>query len=118
MVPLSAAQRPLVMMMVRLCIEAPALAAFDHNAMRVMMADIHKKLGLAGSAAIGLVAAAFTNGAPSGVLKDIRSGSSLRREKNHVELGHRIGLVESGSGLAVHTAQGWRNFQYRMSVCA
>lgn len=117
MVPLSAARRTLVMM-VRLCIEAPALAAFDHNTMRVMMADIHKKLGLAGSAAIGLVAAAFTNGAPSGVLKDIRSGSSLRREKNHVELGHRIGLVESGSGLAVHTAQDWRNFQYRMSVCA
>ena len=116
MVPLGAPSRPLVMM-VRLCIQAPALAAFDHNAMRIMMANIHKQLGLAGSAAIGLVATAFTHGAAGGVLKDIRSGSSLRRKKNHVELGHRFGLVESGSGLAVHTAQGWRNFQCRMGIC-
>ena len=117
MVPLSAAWRPLVMMMVRLCIEAPALAAFDHNAMRVVMVDIHKKLGLAGSAAIGLVAAAFTHGAASGVLKDIRSGSSLRREKNHVELGHRVGLMRKGVDLIAHTAQGRPNCQRRLGIC-
>ena len=119
MVPLSAARRPLVMMMmVRLCIQAPALAAFDHNTMRVVMANIHKQLGLAGSAAIGLIAAAFPHRAASRVLEDIGAGSRVRRQKNHVELGHRFGLVESGSGLPVHTAQRRPNCQRRMSICA
>ena len=118
MVPLSAARRSLVMMMVRLCIQAPALAAFYHNTMRVVMAYIHKQLGLAGSAAIGLIAAAFPHRAASRVLEDIGAGSRVRRQKNHVELGHRFGLVESGSGLPVHTAQRRPNCQRRMSICA
>jgi hypothetical protein len=118
MVPLSAARRPLVMMMVRLCVQTPALAAFDHNTMRVMMAYIHKQLGLAGSAAIRLIAAAFTHGAASRVLEDIGAGSRGRRKKNHVELGHRFGLVGSGSEFTAHTAQRWPNCQRRMSICA
>ena len=118
MVPLSAARRPLVMMMVRLCIQAPALAAPDHNTMSVVMAYIHKKLGLAGSAAIRFVSAAFTHGSASCVLEDIGAGSRVRRKKDHVELGHRFGLVESGSELTVHTAQRRPNCQRRMSLYA
>lgn len=118
MVPLNAAQRLLVMMVVRLCIQAPALATPDHHTMRVVMAYIHKKLGLARSAAIRLIAAAFTHGAARRVLEDIGAGSRVWRKNNHVKLGHRFGLVENGSELRVHTAQRRPNCQRRMSICA
>ena len=117
MVPLSAAWRPLVMMMVRLCVQTPALAAFDHNTMRIVMADIDQKLGLAGPAPIGFIAAAFTHRRPRRVLKNVGPRSGVWREKDHIELGHRFNLVEKGSGLIAHTAQGRPNCQRRLGIC-
>jgi hypothetical protein len=104
-------------MMVRLCVQTPALAAFDYNTMRIVMADIHQKLGLAGSASIGLVAAAFTHRATRRMLKNVGPRSGVWRQKYHVELGHRSGLVGNGSGLIAHTAQGWPKYQRRMGIC-
>tara|TARA_R110002167_G_scaffold47613_4_gene140952 strand:- start:1699 stop:2052 length:354 start_codon:yes stop_codon:yes gene_type:complete len=105
-------------MMVRLCIEAPALAAFHDDAVRVMVPDIDQELGLAAAATIRLVPAAFTHGRAGRVFKNVGAGCGFRRNLDHVELGHGTGLVEKRAGLTAHTAHGDTNCQHRMGGIA
>tara|TARA_R110000782_G_scaffold140971_2_gene233637 strand:- start:1699 stop:2052 length:354 start_codon:yes stop_codon:yes gene_type:complete len=105
-------------MMVRLCIEPPALAAFHDDAVGIMVPDIDQELGLAAAAAIRLVPAAFTHGRAGRVFKNVGAGCGFRRNLDHVELGHGTGLVEKGAGLTAHTAHGDTNCQHRMGGIA
>ena len=97
--------RRLVMMMVGFRVDLPALSTFHNHAMRVMMGDVDHELGLARPAAIGFVPAAFANGRSGRVLKHIGTGRSFRRNQDHVELGHRVGLMRKGVDLIAQTAQ-------------
>nr|WP_241765772.1 hypothetical protein [Hyphomonas chukchiensis] len=101
---LTTSLRRLVMMM-GFGVDLPALTAFHDHAMRVMMGDVNHKLGLARAASIGFVAAAFANGRSGSVLKHIGTGCGFRRNQDHVELGHRVGLARKGINLIAHTAQ-------------
>jgi len=105
-------------MMVRLCIEPPALAAFHDDAVRVMVPDIDQEPGLAAAAAIRLVPAAFAHGRARRVFENLRAGCGFGRNLDHVELGHGTGLVEKGAGLTAHTAHGDTNCQHRMDGIA
>ena len=78
----------MVMMVVRLGIEAPALAALHNDAMGVVVGDIDQEPGLAGPAAIGLVAAAFARGRAGRVFEHVSPVCLGRGEQDHVELGH------------------------------
>ncbi|GGD06297.1 hypothetical protein GCM10011342_13970 [Aquisalinus flavus] len=60
-----------MMMMVRLGVQPAALAAFDDNAVGVVMGDIDEQSGLAAAAAIGFVTAAFAGRTADGVLDDV-----------------------------------------------
>ena len=107
-----------LVMMVRLCIQPPALAAFHDDTVRIMVPDIDQELGLAAAAAIGLVPAAFAHGRAGRVFKNVRTGGGFGRNLDHVELGHGTGLVEKGAGLTAHTAHGDTNCQHRMGGIA
>ena len=102
---LIASLRRLVMVMVGFRVDLPALAAFDDDAMGVVRGHINHELGLARPAAIGLVPAAFANGRSRRVFKHVGTGCSFRRNQDHVELGHRVGLVRNGVNLIAQTAQ-------------
>ncbi len=108
---LTARLRRLVMMMVGFRIDLPALAAFYDHAVCIVMSHIDHKLGLAGPAAIRFVTAAFAHRRSSSVFKHIGQRRSIRRNKNHVELGHRVGLVRNGINLISQTAQGGQKRQ-------
>ncbi|MFT5774837.1 MAG: hypothetical protein ACI93G_001784 [Hyphomonas sp.] len=107
-----------LVMMVRLCVQPPTLAALHDDTVRVMVTDIDQELGLAAATAIRLVPAAFAHGRAGRVLKNVRVGCGFARNLDHVELGHGTGLVEKGAGLTAHTAQGDKNYQHRIGGIA
>lgn len=107
-----------LVVMVRLCVQPPALAAFHDDTVRVMVPDIDQELGLAAATAIGLVPAAFAHGRAGSVFKNVGAGCGFGRNLDHVELGHGTGLVEKGAGLTAHTAQGDKNCQHRIGGIA
>lgn len=107
-----------LVMMVRLGIQPPALAAFHDDTVRVMVPDIDQELGLAAAAAIRLIPAAFAHGRSGSVFKNVRAGCGFGRNLDHVELGHAKGLVGNGTGLTAHTAQGDKNCQHRIGGIA
>ena len=74
------------MVVVRLGVNLAALAAFDNGAMGVMVTDIDEKFRLAAAAAIGLVAAAFAQRFPRGMLFDIGALGVVGINNDHVEL--------------------------------
>lgn len=103
---LTARLRQLVMMMMGFGIDLPTFAAFYDHAVGIVMSHIDHKLGLASPAAIRFVTATFAHRRSSSVFKHIGLRRSIRRNKNHVELGHRGDLVRSGINLITQTAQG------------
>lgn len=84
------------MMVVRLDVDPPALAAFDYGAMRIAVRDIDEKLRLAGAAAIGLVAAAFAQGASRDMRFDMHAFSVGFVNQDHVELRHGSPFLAGG----------------------
>ena len=105
-------------MMVRFCIEPPALAAFHDDAVGIMVPDIDQEPGLAAAATIRLVPAAFAHRRARRVFENLRAGCGFGRNLDHVELGHGTGLVGKGAGLTAHTAHGDENCQHRMGGIA
>lgn len=86
-----------MVMVVGFGVQAAAFAALDHHAVNVAVGDIDHQLGLAGAAAMGLVAAAFPHGLAGGVLKDLGAFGLLRGEEDHVELGHGNAFLKPDS---------------------
>ena len=111
MVALTGRWRRLVMMVMGFRIELPALAAFHDHAMGVMVGDVDQKLGLASAAPVGFVSAAFAHGRASRMFEDVRTGRGFWRNQDHVELGHRAGLMENWERFQAHTAHGRANCQ-------
>lgn len=85
----------LVVMVVRFCIEAPALATLHDNAVRIMMSHVDQQLRLARATAIGFVTAAFARGRSGRVLQNIGALRLGRCQQDHVELGHGENLFFS-----------------------
>jgi len=108
---LTASLRRLMMMVVGFRIDLAALAAFDDNAMGVMMGDIDHEFRLARPAAIRFIAAARTKRRSGRVLKHLSVSCRFGRNQDHVELGHRVGLVSKGVNLIAQTAQSSQNYQ-------
>lgn len=77
-----------MMMVMRLSVQAAALATLDNHAMHVAVGNIDHQLGLTGAAAMGLVAAAFAHRLAGGMLQNLGAFCLLRGEEDHVELGH------------------------------
>lgn len=78
----------MMMVVVRLSIDAAAFAAFDERAMRVMMRDIDEKLCLAAAAAIGFIAAAFTQRLARRVVFNLGAPDGFGVNDKHVKLRH------------------------------
>lgn len=102
---LIASLRSLMMMVVRFRVDLPALAAFDDDAMGVVMGDVDHQFGLARPAAIRFIPTAFAHRRSGRVFKHVGAGCSFRRNQDHVELGHRVGLVRKRVNLIAQTAQ-------------
>lgn len=108
---LTASLRRLVMMMVGFRVDLPALAAFDDHTMGIMMGHVDHKLGLACATAIRFVPAAFAHRRSGRVFKHVGTRRSFGRNEDHVELGHRLGLLFEGSELVFHTAHSAQKYQ-------
>jgi hypothetical protein len=76
------------MVVVRLGVELAAFAAFDDRAMGVMVRDIDEKLRLTAAAAIGFVAAAFSQWFSCFMPFDVGAFGAVGIDNDHIELGH------------------------------
>lgn len=75
-------------LMVWVCVDLSALAAFDNEAVGIVVRHIHEQLCFAGTAAIGLVTIAGFDGRPGGVFKNCASGDGISGNNFHIKLWH------------------------------
>tara|TARA_R110000787_G_scaffold4651_2_gene17682 strand:+ start:2599 stop:2961 length:363 start_codon:yes stop_codon:yes gene_type:complete len=103
--------RRLVVVMVGFRIDLPAFTAFHDHTVGIVMGHIYHQLGLTSTATIRFVTTALAHRRSSRVLKHIGTRRSIRGNKNHVELGHRVGLVYKWGELIFQTAHGGQKCQ-------
>lgn len=88
------------MMVMRLHIDAPALAAFDDRTVRVVMGDVDHQFRLADAAAIGLVAAAFAKRRAGDMGFNLAAGDVFGVDDHHFKLRHQ-GLLALGGAFTM-----------------